>query len=366
MGSGTKRTGVSIVSIQYLRAVAALLVVFYHAIYQIKEYQGLFEGGFWRFGAAGVDIFFVISGFIMWVTTAGRSSAPLAFMRNRIVRIVPMYWIVTLGLFALSSAMPNAIMIVDTTPGHLARSLLFIPHPDPAQPERLWPLLLTGWTLNYEMFFYGIFACALLLPRRLMLPAVFAVFLGLTLAGFGGLVSGPALSFWTESIVMEFVAGMLVGRLYLDGRLSFSTPISVALVVAGGVLLVVATPWAAPQTRLLAWGLPALMIVIGALSLERASLEGRRPLHGKGVLELLGDASYSIYLTHIVTLGALRTFWNMLGLTKPGLSAAVTFIGVATLVCTAVGVAAYAGLEVPVTRAAKRLRLGARRAPALG
>ena len=73
MGSGTKRTGVSIVSIQYLRAVAALLVVFYHAIYQIKEYQGLFEGGIWRFGAAGVDIFFVISGFIMWVTTADAS-----------------------------------------------------------------------------------------------------------------------------------------------------------------------------------------------------------------------------------------------------------------------------------------------------
>jgi exopolysaccharide production protein ExoZ len=272
-----------------------------------------------------------------------------------------MYWIVTLGLFTLSSILPNAIMIVDTTPGHLVRSLLFIPHADPAQPERLWPLLLTGWTLNYEMFFYGIFACALLLPRRLMLPAVFAVFLGLTLAGFAGLAHGPALSFWTESIVMEFVAGMLVGRLYLDGRLSFSTPASATLVVASGVVLVAATPWAAPQNRLLAWGLPALMIVIGALSLE-----SRRPLRGKGVLKLLGDASYSIYLTHIVTLGALRTFWNMAGLPKPGLPAAVTFISVATLVCTAVGVAAYAILEAPVTRAAKRLRLGARRAPALG
>jgi exopolysaccharide production protein ExoZ len=124
---------------------------------------------------------------------------------------------------------------------------------------------------------------------------------------------------------------------------------------------VAATPWAAPQTRLLAWGLPALMIVIGSLSLE-----SRRQLRGKGLMELLGDASYSIYLTHIVTLGALRTLWNMAGLTKPGLPAAVTFIGVATLVCTAVGVAAYAGLEAPVTRAAKRLRLGARRAPALG
>jgi exopolysaccharide production protein ExoZ len=108
------------------------------------------------------------------------------------------------------------------------------------------------------------------------------------------------------------------------------------------------------------------MIVIGALSLE-----SRRQLRGKGVLELLGDASYSIYLTHIVTLGALRTFWTMAGWTapgpaKPGLPAAVTFICVATLVCTAVGVAAYAGLEAPVTRAAKRLRLGARRTPALG
>jgi exopolysaccharide production protein ExoZ len=361
MGSGAERTGGSIVSIQYLRAVAALLVVFYHALYQIKEYQGLFEGGIWRFGASGVDIFFVISGFIMWVTTAARPTTPLAFMRNRIIRIVPMYWIVTLGLFALSSALPNAIMIVDTTPGHLVRSLLFIPHPDPAQPERLWPLLLTGWTLNYEMFFYGILTCALLLPRRFMLPAVFAVFLGLTLAGFGDLAIGPAMSFWTESIVMEFVAGMLVGRLYLGGRLSLSTPVSAALVVAGGVLLVAATPWAAPQTRLLAWGLPALMIVIGALSLE-----SRWPPRGKGVLKLLGDASYSIYLTHIVTLGALRTLWNMAGLTQPGLTAAVTFICVATVVCTAVGVAAYASVEAPVTRAAKRLHFGARRAPALG
>ena len=96
MGSGTKRTGASIISIQYLRAIAALLVVFYHAIYQIKEYHSLFEGGIWRFGAAGVDIFFVISGFIMWVTTSGRPADPLRFIGRRITRIVPLYWIVTM------------------------------------------------------------------------------------------------------------------------------------------------------------------------------------------------------------------------------------------------------------------------------
>jgi len=361
MGNAGNRQGASIVSIQYLRAVAALLVVFYHALYQIREYQGLFDASIWRFGAAGVDIFFLISGFIMWVTTATRETTPVAFMRNRIIRIVPMYWIVTLGLFTLSSILPNAIMIVDTTPGHLARSLLFIPHPNPAQPERIWPLLLTGWTLNYEMFFYGIFACALLLPRRLMLPAVFAVLSGLTLVGFSGMAHGPITGFWTESIIMEFAVGMLIGHLYLGGRLSFSAPLSAALLIVGVVLLVAATPWATSQTRLPAWGLPSLMIVVGALSLE-----GCRAPRGKGVLELLGDASYSLYLTHIVTLGALRVFWNMAGLTKPGLLAAITFICVATLVCTAVGVAAYIGIEAPITRAAKRLRLGLRQAPALG
>ena len=103
------------------------------------------------------------------------------------------------------------------------------------------------------------------------------------------------------------------------------------------------------------------MIVVGALSLE-----SYRTPRGKGVLELLGDASYSIYLTHIVTLGALRTFWKLTGLTKPEdpLSAA-TFICIAMLVCTVVGVAAYAGLEAPITRAAQRLRLGARLKPAI-
>jgi exopolysaccharide production protein ExoZ len=351
MGNVGNRAGANIVSIQYLRAIAALLVVFYHTLYQIKEYQGLFDANIWRFGAAGVDIFFLISGFIMWVTAATRHTTPVGFMNNRVIRIVPMYWIVTLGLFALSSA----------TPGHLARSLLFIPHANPAQPERIWPLLLTGWTLNYEMFFYGLFACALTLPRRLMLPAVCAMFSALTLAGFNGMAHGPIASFWTESIIMEFVAGMLIGHLYLQGRLSFSEPASAALVAVGGVLLVAATPWAASQTRLLAWGLPAFVIVVGALSLEN-----HRTPRGKGILELLGDASYSIYLTHIVTLGALRVFWNMVGLTKPGLLAAVTFICVAMLVCTAVGVAAYVGLEAPITRTARRLRLGARQAPALG
>ena len=104
------------------------------------------------------------------------------------------------------------------------------------------------------------------------------------------------------------------------------------------------------------------MIVVGALSLE-----SYRTPRGKGVLELLGDASYSIYLTHIVTLGALRTFWNMARLTKPEEPlSAVSFICVAMLVCTAVGVAAYVGLEAPVTRAARRLHLVTRRAPALG
>ena len=96
----------TIISIQILRAFAALLVVFHHARYQIQDFEVFFHGGIWPFGQAGVDIFFVISGFIMWVTTHDRRTTPLRFMTNRIVRIVPLYWLLTLAVAAACLSRP--------------------------------------------------------------------------------------------------------------------------------------------------------------------------------------------------------------------------------------------------------------------
>lgn len=346
----------NIISIQYLRAFAALLVVFHHARYQITDFEVFFKAGVWPFGQAGVDIFFVISGFIMWVTTSSRPTAPADFIRNRIVRIVPMYWLVTLAVAAAALLLPNLFRAVELTPEHVIKSLLFVPHFYPSAPTRIWPLLIPGWTLNYEMFFYLVFTAALFLPRALIIPAISALFAAISAIGLVVAFEDPILIFFTDSIILEFVAGMLIGRLYLEGRLAMPAWVAVPAIAAGLVWMIVLTPWETPETRLLVWGVPAVLTVVACLSLESRGAVGPNRL-----LTLLGDASYSIYLTHILTLGVIRTVWNRLGLVEQDPLAAWIFIAAALAISSAVGVAVYFLLEAPIQRLARRRRSGAGR-----
>ena len=113
-------------------------------------------------GQAGVDVFFVISGFIMWMVTA-EPVGPAQFLWHRVVRIVPLYWIATLIMAAHRSS-----SVSDTV-----NSLLFWPYRD--ANDELWPVLVQGWTLNFEMFFYLLFAAALIIPRRFQLLSLTAV-----------------------------------------------------------------------------------------------------------------------------------------------------------------------------------------------
>ncbi len=345
----------NIISIQYLRAFAALLVVFHHARYQITDFEVFYKGGVWLFGQAGVDIFFVISGFIMWMTTSARPTTPADFIRNRVVRIVPMYWLVTLAVAAAAILMPNLFRAVELTPEHVIKSLFFVPHFYPGAPTRIWPLLIPGWTLNYEMFFYLVFAAALFLPRALIIPAITALFAAISVIGLVVPFEDPILIFFADSIILEFVAGMLLGRLYLQGRLALPAWAAVPAIAAGLVWMVALTPWEAPETRLLVWGVPAVLTVAGCLSLEAGGAVGRN-----GFLILLGNASYSIYLTHILTLGVVRTVWNRLGLVEQDPAAAWIFMASAMAISSAVGVAAYFLLEAPIQRLARRRRAGCR------
>ncbi|WP_203099592.1 acyltransferase family protein [Skermanella rosea] len=328
-----------------MRAFAALLVVFHHARYQITDFEVFYTGGVWLFGQAGVDIFFVISGFIMWVTTSLRPTAPGDFLRNRIVRIVPMYWLVTLAVAAAALLLPNLFRAVELTPEHVLKSLFFIPHFYPAAPNRIWPLLIPGWTLNYEMFFYLIFAAALFLPRSLIIPAISALFAAISVIGLVVPFEDPVLIFFADSIIMEFVAGMLIGRLYLEGRLALPAWAALSAIAVGLVWMVALTPWEIPETRLLVWGIPAVLTVVGCLSLEF-----RDAIRKNGLLTLLGDASYSVYLTHILTLGVVRTAWNRLGLVEQDAAAAWIFMAAAIVISAAAGIAAYFLLEAPIQR----------------
>ena len=188
-----------LLSIQVLRALAALAVVAYHALQWDR-------GGF-DVGRAGVDVFFVISGFIMWHVTSGRDVAPGAFLWRRFTRVAPLYWLATLGALAVALVWPA--FLPEVRPGwrHLALSLAFVPHLDPRGLP--FPTLPPGWTLDYEALFYAIFAAALAGPRawrgRLVVGALIAV------TAFGFLVPEPFYYLGANPMLLQFAAGVGLG-----------------------------------------------------------------------------------------------------------------------------------------------------------
>ncbi|TGV78111.1 acyltransferase, partial [Mesorhizobium sp. M00.F.Ca.ET.149.01.1.1] len=264
----------SIHSIQYLRGLAACAVVCFHVSEQF--------GGPFDVGAAGVDIFFVISGFIMWVTTAGRPADPWRFMSRRFTRIVPLYWIVTLltaaGILLKSQFFYGHFLSVSNFVG----SLFFVPV---LQENALHPVVLQGWTLCYEMMFYLLFTLALFLGERWRFGVLVGALVTIVALHFA-FAAGYARAF-TDPVVLEFAAGAAVGRLWLQGA---RVPLGAALAMAGaGFLLLAASPLLeADMARVLRWGLPATLIVAGAVFAERA-----RPFKPAALPSFLGDASYS-------------------------------------------------------------------------
>src|SRR5579863_980395 len=141
-----------IFAIQYLRGMAAVIVVLHH-IFSTRGLEYLFLP--W-FGGFGVDIFFVISGFIMWQTTAAVEIGPVEFWRRRIIRIVPLYWIFLTVLLIAASLLPSVLYTTVINPESTIKSFLFVPYYHESQ-KIIAPILIPGWSLNYEMFFYFLF-----------------------------------------------------------------------------------------------------------------------------------------------------------------------------------------------------------------
>src|SRR6266568_1603361 len=142
-----------IVSIQYLRGIAALAVTYNHA-FENRFGTALRENanGIW-----GVDIFFVISGFIMWTTTADGHADAVSFWKKRAIRIYPIYWIALslwiVGRFVIPDRLGNA----DVSMESVLRSYLLLPQYHLVFTDRIWPILVPGWTLQFEVFFYFVF-----------------------------------------------------------------------------------------------------------------------------------------------------------------------------------------------------------------
>ena len=279
----------NILTIQIARAIAAMAVLVFHLGDGLKTTFGLTQSNFFPVGSGGVDLFFVISGFIICYTTQRPKDQNVAsFAIKRSVRIVPLYWLLTLGVFSVALITPHLLQSTVADPTFLAKSLGFIPYmrPDGA----IQPTLYLGWTLNYEMFFYAIFALALFAGRHRVYVAsaaiLFIVALGLVLKP----TSAP-LYFWTDVILLEFLWGVAVFVVFekaprLLRAIRWTWPLFALMILAQNY-------WMLPVDRAFALGLPAAGLLA---CLTAFRLEGNNPLVKAFVK--LGDVSYSLYLVH--------------------------------------------------------------------
>ncbi|MBY0610758.1 MAG: acyltransferase [Beijerinckiaceae bacterium] len=300
-----------LLNVQYLRFIAALMVVLNHTSQLIERVGRDDIGHSFEIGAAGVDLFFAISGFIMVYITSGRTVSAFKFIEERLLRIAPPYWIVTLGTAALIVAKPG---IFDSHPlkiGHLMTSLLFVPWPDGTLFDTT-PLYPPGWTLNYEILFYGLFAIALTAPPRFRIALVSSVLVGLVVAGLALPSPNILYQFYTMPLMVEFIFGMAIGWLVVNRHVPAAWQ-SLAIGLAGLMLLVaIAQVWPVIRTspsRVLMWGVPCALMVAGGVFMERRGLTRRIDW-----LVLLGNASYAIYLTHYFVVGAVGKGWSALHL----------------------------------------------------
>lgn len=298
-------------SIHYLRALAAVLVATFHIFSNLKFMRADLDSLYWMRG--GVDIFFVISGFVMVQSTSDRNISPKAFITQRAQRIVPMYWIAS-------------VVTITQIPGQWwlkIQSLLFIPAMNP-KTNMVQPILEPGWTLNYEMFFYVIFAFSLLLKESYRFVAVAAILALLVIAGLT-VEGGVLLEFYCRPIIIEFAMGMAIAKFGIRLPI-FALPVGFALMI---ILQSVA------MDRIYLLGIPAMMIVASALSAEQHLPKWK-------FADFLGSASYSIYLFHLLALSALVDIWPYIGLGKEIF--AVAALGFMLLV----GCGMYWAVEQPI------------------
>lgn len=302
-----KPPSAQIAAVQYLRALAILAVLMFHACQ--------WEWVNFEVGAAGVDLFFIISGFILWTVTAGRSVAPLTFLKRRAARVAPLYWVATLTALAIVAVWPGSIAHVEGKPlSHVVLSLLFIPHADPRGYP--FPVLDIGWTLTYEAFFYLVFAVGLMLDEAERAWFVTIAMVGTVLFG---IAVPPFYLYGANLLLLEFAAGVWLARAWTAGRLP-GPVVAWALIVAGLGAIAVQhlMGFKSDLWRPFFWGMPSLAIATGALGLERAQRLPRWPWLAK-----IGDASYSIYLAH--TIVAPLVAWRI-GFQKPWLLIPLVFV----------------------------------------
>lgn len=286
----------TVFSIQFLRGFAALLVLIEHL---------RIESGLVPYGAVGVDLFFVISGFIIFFVTEKSQDH---FLLKRVIRIVPLYWLATFAIAALTIAKPDVFnqSVFEVT--HLIKSLFFIPHYNETQGLR--PLLSLGWTLNYEMMFYLIFAIAMRVSHkhRFEVASLFLVLLW-GLANILPLDEQAGFLFFKKSIFLEFIFGMAIAR-YLASQKFDHTLTTLVGIGAALCLFFYVTLWLPTGIRIIDNGIPAAILFCACLLGENIF---QRHASTRAISSFGGNISFALYLSHIYFIGLFARLLDLQG-----------------------------------------------------
>lgn len=341
-----------IYNLQSIRAAAAILVFFYHSEIYWKDV--LPSTWLFKLGLAGVDVFFVLSGFIMAATTTSRDVSATSFFSHRIFRVVPLYWIITLLFTLLFFSGFKPVGLIELTPEYLVKSLFFIPFLRGGTAE---PIVTVGWTLNYEIFFYFLFSLCLFIPNvRARHPSVIILILLALLPRFLGSANFYAI-YYGNPIILEFCLGIAsyhcVGWMKKALDPKQLVPL-VVIFIATSLLFLLAPAFgltaegttssssASAFIRPFTWGLAGFLAILSAVLLERSGYVSRRGLVP------IGDASYSIYLIHGLVLHGSYKIVSVFSPSPLVLALATTTI--ALVLSIAVGLVLFRYLESPVNK----------------
>jgi exopolysaccharide production protein ExoZ len=350
-------------SIQYLRAVAASAVVVSHAANSLLGHTSHLIN--LDYGAYGVDIFFVVSGFIMYYTTFELDIRPGTFFLKRLIRIFPLYFTLSTVMFAMVVLSPASFN--KESPDVLAyfESVFFVPHWNPRLHD-LQPIIGQGWTLNYELFFYLLFAASLFVGNKLNAIAVVTVIGSLVIFGHLHPVEDPVFITYTSPLLFEFCLGIVVAASFVaPGKPNLRWPVAL-MVLLGAVTAYVYTfhadSYRSQVTRPLFIGLPCALLVTALVAIER---RGRLP--NSAFLALVGDASYSLYLVHGFVLAFGQRIWQRFVAINSVLSH-LAFITLILAASVATALLVYRHLEVKLGRnlsaALRRLQCDSSATPA--
>lgn len=290
-------------SIQTLRAVAAWIVVAHHYVLTVHGFsqKTTYLAFLSSYGAIGVDIFFIISGFVIYNSAQKNSVSPLNFAINRAARIIPIYWICTFITALIFTCWPEFIPSIAVDLSFFIKSLLFIPSPHPSG-FGIYPLVTVGWTLNFEAIFYLILFLALFFGKSRLLSTIF---IGIFLLNSIFAKYAPEFQYYSSNIIYEFFMGVLIAAFYKKNECkNINTITSIILLFIGIYLLYKAGGVSHDPIQN---GIPCAMIFISIISQERYFIKLKYINH-------LGNWSYSTYLFHPLIIPICIRFTNTFSL----------------------------------------------------